>query len=689
MIYVRMINLFTTFNIDLIKFNFYFAQMKVNEPTYMELLKMKQMFQNLIESRTQAVFWINDLETFQTLYVSPSYETIWGRKCEDLYKSSSDFIKSVHPDDRAVLYETYKNLTNLDEFEITYRIIRPDGQIRWVKAKINVQIDEQGKKIEYGCAEDITNYKASEALFLEHESFFNEAENIANIGSYSVDFKMNKMTRTAVFNSILGIDPDEKLDFRKWVYIIHPDFREEMIAHVGELFEKKIPLNKEYKIIRRNDKKELWIQSKGIIKLDNYGKPYMMVGTVRDITVRKLMEIELTKAKEKAEKANTYKSEFLANMSHEIRTPLNGIVGFTDLLMKTNLNQNQKEYMMTIKDSANTLMEIINDVLDFSKIESGKLELHLEVIDLINLVHQITDLFRHQAQQADIELVLNIAPEVPEFVIIDSLRLKQILVNLIGNALKFTKEGKIEFNITQLSRKKGDISEINFSVKDTGIGIKKENQKKIFKSFRQEDSSTTRKFGGTGLGLTISNKLLSLFKSKLKLVSEYGKGSEFFFTLLLKIPERAEINENDSYTYLESDNVKLNNKSDNYKILIAEDNKINMLLAKTLVKKVVKNATVFECTNGEEAVAMANKILPDLILLDMQMPVMNGWEAAAVIRKNPNLKNVPIIALTAGLLNGEREKCFQYGMNDFISKPIVSEEMKEKMIMWLNKEKSI
>jgi len=684
-----MINLFTTFNIDLIKFNFYFAQMKVNEPTYMELLKMKQMFQNLIESRTQAVFWINDLETFQTLYVSPSYETIWGRKCEDLYKSSSDFIKSVHPDDRAVLYETYKNLTNLDEFEITYRIIRPDGQIRWVKAKINVQIDEQGKKIEYGCAEDITNYKASEALFLEHESFFNEAENIANIGSYSVDFKMNKMTRTAVFNSILGIDPDEKLDFRKWVYIIHPDFREEMIAHVGELFEKKIPLNKEYKIIRRNDKKELWIQSKGIIKLDNYGKPYMMVGTVRDITVRKLMEIELTKAKEKAEKANTYKSEFLANMSHEIRTPLNGIVGFTDLLMKTNLNQNQKEYMMTIKDSANTLMEIINDVLDFSKIESGKLELHLEVIDLINLVHQITDLFRHQAQQADIELVLNIAPEVPEFVIIDSLRLKQILVNLIGNALKFTKEGKIEFNITQLSRKKGDISEINFSVKDTGIGIKKENQKKIFKSFRQEDSSTTRKFGGTGLGLTISNKLLSLFKSKLKLVSEYGKGSEFFFTLLLKIPERAEINENDSYTYLESDNVKLNNKSDNYKILIAEDNKINMLLAKTLVKKVVKNATVFECTNGEEAVAMANKILPDLILLDMQMPVMNGWEAAAVIRKNPNLKNVPIIALTAGLLNGEREKCFQYGMNDFISKPIVSEEMKEKMIMWLNKEKSI
>ena len=429
-----------------------------------------------------------------------------------------------------------------------------------------------------------------------------------------------------------------------------------------------------------------WLLLNGFPILNEEREITEVVISFVEITELKKLEIELTNAKEKAELANKSKSSFLTNMSHEIRTPLNGIVGFTDLLMKTNLDQNQTVYMNMVNESAIILIDIINDILDFSKIESGKLELNIEEVNLLELSQHVIDIFKYQSELNKIDLILNIEDKVPNFVFADSVRLKQILVNLIGNAIKFTKNGFVKLTISRETISEDDNRcHLNFSVKDTGIGIKPKNQEKVFQSFIQEDCTITRKFGGTGLGLAISNQLLGLMNSELKLKSKFGHGSEFYFSIDLEIANHEVISEEEEEKSINYNKTNSSDDFSNKKILVVEDNRINMLLIKTLLKSILPGSIILESSDGIKAIKMYKKEKPDLILMDIQMPIKNGYQTTAEIKNLKRYNKTPIIALTAGTLLGEKEKCLEFGMDDYISKPILKSKLEEVLYKWFKK----
>lgn len=477
-----------------------------------------------------------------------------------------------------------------------------------------------------------------------------------------------------------------KLEFLEskvsYIDLIHPDDVASVLKKEKEAILKKQKIHSIYRIIHKNNT-IVWVEEFGEAIIKD-GEIAFVEGIFIDITERKEKE-KAIQDKEIAEASNKAKSEFLANMSHEIRTPLNAIVGFSNLLHDSKLEKTQKEYINTVNQSAHILLEVVNDILDFSKIETGKLELEYRKTDLYELVNQIIDIIRFDSEQKGISLNLSIQNETPKYVNIDALRLKQVLINLLSNAVKFTNIGGVQFNVELISQNTNK-AKIRFSVKDSGIGIKRNNQDKIFEPFSQEDSSTTRKYGGSGLGLTISNNLLQLMNSKLELNSDYKKGSNFYFDLDLAYYEEPIIDEIDiEMIEVEFENLSQSNRNIVFdkikKILVVEDNKINMLLAKTLIKNIMPNTIVYEALNGKIGLEYYHEFKPDLILLDIQMPVLNGYETTIEIRKLD--KKIPIIALTAGTIMGEKEKCIKVGMNDYISKPIIKDLFENILLRWL------
>jgi CheY-like chemotaxis protein len=303
---------------------------------------------------------------------------------------------------------------------------------------------------------------------------------------------------------------------------------------------------------------------------------------------------------------------------------------------------------------------------------------------LYKLINQIVELFKYQAITKKIDLILNIEENVPQFIKADSIKIKQILVNLLSNSFKFTEFGEVRLEVKSLNLSNEDISRLKFSVIDTGKGIKLINNKKIFSSFEQEDNSTNRKYGGTGLGLAISNQLLALMDSKLELKSIYSEGSDFYFSIDVKKASNQISKKQKLTTIFNENDIEITESSEVKKILIAEDNKINMLLIKTLVKKIVPNSIILSAFDGSEAIEQFLKEQPDLILMDIQMPIKNGYEAAAEIRKLNPTNRIPIIAVTAGILSGEKDKCFEAGMDDYLPKPIVFSDIERIMLKWIN-----
>lgn len=495
------------------------------------------------------------------------------------------------------------------------------------------------------------------------------------------DEKWTKIYLNDEIEGLTGYSKDEFLLCKiYYIDLVHPDDLAIVRSQADKLFKSKQKIHLIYRIITKAGLYK-WIEEFGE-PIFKDGKIEYIVGIFIDVTNRMEAE-EAIKAKNYAEAANKAKSEFLANMSHEIRTPLNGIIGFTELLMNSNLEDIQKKYMDTINQSANSLMEVINNILDFSKIESGKLELNIEKINLIDLTNQVVDLIRYEANLKNLKINLDIDKEVPKYIWVDYIRLKQVLINLLSNAVKFTEKGRIDLTVSTFELIDADKIKLKFLVKDTGIGIKKKNQLRIFEAFSQEDTSTTKKFGGTGLGLSICSQLLSLMNTHLKLESEIAIGSEFSF--VVEVPysnQQTTAKPKEMVLPVSSDTIVTNEEKI---VFIVEDNKINMLLAKTLIQQIIPNATIFELENGKVALEKTQILLPDLILMDIQMPIMNGYDATVEIRKLPKAEKIPIIALTAGTILGEREKCMEYGMNDYIPKPIDKELLIKTISQWINK----
>jgi len=774
----------------------------------------EERWQFAIEGSGDGIWEWRPLEK-KTFYSNRWLEML-GYKTEDFTDNDYEWSSRLHPDDIAYTFdEISQNLSGkTDFFNQEYRISNKEGNYVWMlnRGKV-VERNANGEAIRVvGSHSDITKLKKTEELIKLNEARLSLAVKAGGVGIWDWDIASNKLTWDDQMFVLYGVNKDDFTNaYEAWVNGVYEADKQRGNEEIQMAIKGEKDFNTEFRV-KYADGQIRNIKALATVLRDNEGNAIRMIGTNWDITAEKEALAQIA-AREEAEKANKAKSEFLANMSHEIRTPLNSVIGFTDLLKKTQLSIVQQQYVNSANVSGHTLLGIINDILDFSKIEAGMLELDIIKSDMVQLFEDSIDIIKFAAAEKDIELLLDIDPNMPRFANVDAVRLKQILANLLGNAVKFTLKGEVELKISY-QVVDSDNGKLLVSVRDTGIGINKEQQSKLFKSFSQADSSTTRKFGGTGLGLVISQLIAEKMGSAINIESTEGVGTVFYFDITtrfeagekldytkikgvhrcliiddnannqiimkqmlnhwqiqseccdsgfeaLKIIDQPEpfdliicdynmpyingietirmlknklklstekqpvilmhssldnqnlekecmelgirfrlskpVKSNDLFIYLNNiyqenntnsdkefiESPKAQNIYENVKILVAEDVFLNMVLIKAMLSNLGFNNEIIEAKNGIEAIEKFQKMSPDLILMDVHMPELDGISATKKIREIELLsgKNVPIIALTAGALKEEKENCFANGMNDFLTKPLVP----EKIMAMLNK----
>jgi len=594
-----------------------------------------------------------------------------GYSEKELY--SKKFLDLIHKDD---LQDTIDNVSEITSGIKTYgnctnRYISSKNEcirFKWSYWK------KDGKL--YCIAKDITEEYELQYKINEYKDILNESENLASIGCWKLNINTDSLIWT---DGLKKIYKTQDVSFKNYINISHPDDRESIKSSLVKCIQTKKDYTLTHRFIINDIIKYLYVKGKyTIINNESY-----IIGIVQDITRQKFIEIDLIDAKIKAEKASQMKSDFVANISHEIRTPINGIIGMTNLLKDMDLEQEAKECNDIIFHSSGVLLSIINNVLDFSKIEAGKITLDYTNISIRDLIEKKKLIFGPRIREKNLTFNIYVNNTVPELIYSDDLKITQILTNLINNAIKFTKYGSISVII---SRIKSDKEYIEFSVKDTGVGIPENIQKKLFNPFVQGDNSTTKVYGGTGLGLSICKSLIDILKGKITMKSTEDIGTSVTFYIPLEFKKEELKHEKELVTTI-LDCVQIKEEiiipvKHEKLIVIIEDNKMNQIVTKkTLEKLNFNNYKIYE--NGEKFIQdIFNIGKIDLILMDIHMPIMDGYTCTKKIRELGF--KMPIIASTANAMSGEKEKCLNIGMDDFLLKPSQLTEFKNIIYKWLN-----
>lgn len=665
-----------------------------------EDLKKEQLKLSEAQKLAHVGSWEWDIKENNVAWSEEMY-AIYELNQKDVIVSNEKINEMIHVADKANLTSNIREAIQSQEpFSFYYRIVTANKTIKTIHTRGKVVVDKSGKTIKIvGTDQDVT-------------------EQIKKI-----ELEKLVLAATQSYNSVIIFDKNQQVEwvnegFTRLTGYALKDIKDKPIGILRgndskgvsqqiEIFEsilrEKKPITYE-NINYTKQGKTYWVITTATPILDKDGELERIIAIESDISLRKKMEEELleankkteealnkahktldelTKAKKMLEESMKVKEQFMANMSHEIRTPMNAVVGFTDLLLKTEITTEQKQYIDAVKTSGKNLLVIINDILDFSKMQSGKFVFEDIEFQLSQVISTITELMLPKSIEKNIRLSVTIDKKIPDYLIGDPMRLNQIILNLLGNAIKFTNQGEIKIEANLLSQDNNQV-ELAFSVIDNGLGIPKEKLSSIFEEFTQASNETTRQFGGTGLGLSIVKQLVELQGGKVSVKSQLGSGSTFTFNLKLKRGKSHIIAQENEENFSKTDDIQ---RLDGLNVLLVEDNVLNQILAKKVLSD--WNLKVDVAENGLIAVEKLKNNNYDFVLMDIQMPEMDGYAASSTIRKTLNSpkKDIPIIAMTAHALAGEEEKCINAGMNGYISKPFDPQVLYSKILLVL-KQKS-